>query len=215
MYIPCGGGSERGRIARTRFRFSLPPVPAPPVLAPAEMRARGYFRTSIEQAQRRLELQAAGERLIPQIEAAFAGVQLGGGLGLMDCQRRDAHGSAFAVGGYYGSDEAGDWRRIPIASLRHFRRSLKFFDAEGMRFHLPAFLIAALRGTGEAELISCLIRDTQRDQRPFALLTEPQRAAVRAALSHLGELAPGRIIRALEKAGSGFWSESNDRSEAR
>ena len=44
-------------------------------------------------------------------------------------------------------DEKQHWNTIPASDLNACNSSLSFFDSQGMRFHLPAFLLAELDGT--------------------------------------------------------------------
>jgi hypothetical protein len=78
-------------------------------------------------------------------------------------------------------DEKDDWSRITLEQLnRHYVNA--FFDAEGMRFHLPALLIADLRGEYHFDLWISLIARSQHSMNQFYLLSESQRAVVREFL---------------------------------
>ena len=57
-----------------------------------------------------------------------------------------------------------------------------FFDAEGMRFHLPAFLIADLEGTLGQEVLFHLTYIVDGAESRFDLLSSVQRDAVRELL---------------------------------
>ncbi len=88
----------------------------------------------------------SADPVIAEIEAAFSGVVLGDGVGLREGQGLDDYQPREALVSIREKDEHLDWRRIPPTELRSCESSLSFFDAEGMRFHLPAFLISDLRG---------------------------------------------------------------------
>ncbi|MFV5490320.1 DUF6714 family protein [Acinetobacter sp. ASP199] len=106
-------------------------------------------------------------------------------------------------------DEKSNWSKIPIQDLKDCHSSLSFFDAEGMRFHLPAFLIADLRGEWLFHLTFYLCRPTEQMQQ-FHLLNSAQRQAVKAYLMWISsdrdyEAQHGEIINSLN---IGYWSMS-------
>ena len=137
------------------------------------------------------------------IREAFAGVKLGDGVGLQQAQGLDDYEDDATCARYRENDEKDDWSRIPVGELNRCNSSLSFFDAEGMRFHLPAYLIADLQGAYKFGMAFCLTHLSDLRTSQFALLSEPQRSAVRAFLLHIAE-DPGyeferpHIIRALE-----------------
>ena len=127
------------------------------------------------------------ETLSDIIREAFAGVNLGNGVGLNQAQGLDDYEDAAACARYREGDEKDDWSRIPVAELNRCYSSLSFFDAEGMRFHLPAYLIADIQGTYDFGMAFCLSHSTDFDRydRYFGLLSSAQRGAVRAFLLHI------------------------------
>jgi hypothetical protein len=68
------------------------------------------------------------------IREAFAGVKLGGGVGLQQAQGFDDHEDEKTCARYRANDEKEDWSHIPAEELNRCNSSLCFFDAEGMRF---------------------------------------------------------------------------------
>jgi hypothetical protein len=86
----------------------------------------------------------ARDQVIAEIDTAFSGVTLGAGVGLHEGQGLDDYRPRNELVEVRAKDEKTDWRRIPRAELSRCYSSLSFFDAEGMRFHLPAFMIADL-----------------------------------------------------------------------
>ena len=127
------------------------------------------------------------EALFTTIRDAFTGVTLGSGVGLHEGQGLDAGGDPAVCAEYRAKDEKNDWSRIPVKELNDCHSSLSFFDAEGMRFHIPAYLIAFLRGHDLCDSYFAVIYldDYRRDQ--FRLLSPPQREAIRAFLLHLAQ----------------------------
>jgi hypothetical protein len=176
-----------------------------------EMKARGYDPATIAEAMERVRRRAEGLKLCPMIEAAFAGVTLGNGVGLEQARALDDHERPAMVAAYRTRDEQEDWRRIPAEKLCWFNDTLNFLDAEGMRFHLPAFLIADLRGELDGFGYAVESRLTCRDESmrsQFRLLSDEQRRAVRAYLLHIAD-DPDRerdradILRALDE----YWTD--------
>ncbi len=124
------------------------------------------------------------------IEAAFAGVTLGIGVGLREAQGLDDYADAKTRAAYRATDEKTDWRRIPWEELNACFSSLSFFDAEGMRFHLPAYILADLSSNYHAtDLALCLAHLSEYDIGQLALLSTEQRRAVRAYLLHAANYA--------------------------
>lgn len=66
------------------------------------------------------------QKLIKQINQAFKNVKLEDSIGLWEGQ---------------GRDEKEDWSKISVLDLYKCSSSLSFFDAKGMRFHLPQFML--------------------------------------------------------------------------
>ncbi len=79
-----------------------------------------------------------------QIAEAFSGVVLGNGIGLYEAQALDDYKTNEVVKKYRKKDEKEHWKLLHPEELQKCHSSLSFFDADGMRFHLPAFIIASL-----------------------------------------------------------------------
>jgi Family of unknown function (DUF6714) len=143
-----------------------------------------------------------------QIREAFAGVELGSGVGMMQGQGLDDYADEETLAKLRAGDEKLDWNAISAESLNRCYSSLSFFDAEGMRFHLPAIMIAQLSGTLLVDPIFQLtqIDDYQRER--FQLLSREQRSAVRAFLRTLSEDPDFQIQReAIVGAIEEYWSD--------
>jgi hypothetical protein len=156
-------------------------------LTTTEMRARGYDVDTISTEERLQQHYRAGLTLIPVIERAFAGVTLGSGVGLSEGRALDDYADAATRAACRTADEHEDWRRFTPEQLCHFNSSLSFFDQEGMRFHLPAFLITDLRGEYGFGMAFCLTYAGRPYDDQFGLLSASQRAAVRQYLLHIAE----------------------------
>jgi hypothetical protein len=131
------------------------------------------FRVMTEQEQRVLSL----------IRAAFAGVALGEGVGLRQGQGLDDYADASTLALYRVQDEKRDWTAIPTTDLDQCNSSLSFFDSEGMRFHLPAYLVADLEGkVPAAAILFHLAYLANGAHERFEKLSLAQRFAVREFL---------------------------------
>jgi hypothetical protein len=124
------------------------------------------------------------QRVMNLIRTAFAGVALGDGVGLRQGQGLDNYADARTIAAYRAQDEKRDWSAISSKDLDYCYSSLSFFDAEGMRFHLPAYLIADLEGTLKtADVLFHLVYMASGAESQFEKLSPAQRGAVRGFLS--------------------------------
>lgn len=159
------------------------------VILSDESAAEKYFREAERlrkqaEAEQQSQRLAAAQEVRHAIEVAFAGVTLEGGIGLWEAQGLDDYADAKTCAAYRANDEKDDWHRVPAEALNYCNSSLSFFDAEGMRFHLPAYLLAVLRGDYRFDITFCLTQTGDYD-RYFGLLSLDQHRAVRAFLLHI------------------------------
>ena len=122
------------------------------------------------------------QAVIDQIRAAFADVKLCDGIGLWEAQGLDDYEDEWVCKQYREKDEKEDWSKIPAETLARCHSSLSFFDAQGMRFHLPAFLIGELNGTVRMSTDFHLTALDDFMQQKYTLLNEVQRSAVESFL---------------------------------
>jgi hypothetical protein len=113
-----------------------------------------------------------------RICAAFEGVTLGRGVGLYEAQGIDDHESAEVCQQLRERDEKEDWARITPEDLNNCYSSLSFFDAEGMRFHIPAYLLADLNGEYNLDMIAEFTNWCELKRQQYSLLSTVQRDAV-------------------------------------
>ena len=171
------------------------------------MRARGYEASTIEKAEEKSKRWHLAQEVAERIRSAFSGVTLGSGVGLRQAQGIDGYEEETAVAAYRQSDEKENWSRIPPDALNECHSSLSFFDAEGMRFHLPAYLLADLNGSYKHGVAYCLTDLGELSTKQFAMLSPMQRAAVREFLEYIAEedeyaFQRPNILRALSE----YWS---------
>jgi hypothetical protein len=147
-------------------------------------------------------------RIIESVRSAFRGVELGSGIGLKQGQELDRYSGANAIAAARSSDEKHDWSRIPASDLDGCYNSLSFFDADGMRFHLPAYLVADLEGRLNADLIFTLTSVGSDFISRFDNLNDSQRNAVRQYLTLKIAEDPGdEFSRSMiEKALQAYWT---------
>jgi hypothetical protein len=82
--------------------------------------------------------------VITEIRLAFSGVALGNGIGLWEAQAIDDYESKEIQMKNREKDEKEDWSALSFDDLQRCHSSLSFFDSDGMRFHLPAYIIASI-----------------------------------------------------------------------
>ena len=123
------------------------------------------------------------QRVSNLIRTAFAGVTLGEGVGLRQGRGLDDYADERTLASYRAQDEKDDWSAISIEDLNRYHSSLPFFDPEGMRFHLPAYLLADLEHALKiADVLFPLVYLADGAQSRFQALSGAQRDAVREFL---------------------------------
>jgi hypothetical protein len=152
--------------------------------------------------------------LIAEITKAFAGVTLEDGIGLKEAQALDDYADKQTQQRYRQEDEKNDWSTIPFERLERCDSSLCFFDAKGMRFHLPAFIIAQLndRNIDVVGLLTYFWYDDKQIylNNSFGILSAEQRTAVCNFMSALFT-DPDDIYKndtEIQKAIACFWNKS-------
>jgi hypothetical protein len=171
----------------------------------ADMTERGFDRSVLAEQRALFERGQVAERIKADVRAAFAGVTLGEGIGLLEAQAIDDYKSNAERAASRTKDEKDDWSAIDVDSLNRCYSSLHFFDAEGLRFHLPAYLIAELEGNFGFDLHWTLCHSTAGEER-FTLLSEPQRKGVVEFLQFVCDEPDYQSDRPLiEAALAGYW----------
>ena len=149
-----------------------------------EMKARGYERETIDRALEESKRWHEAESIRISIRKAFSGIKLGSGVGLYQAQGIDDYEEADTCAAYRANDEKEDWSRISAKALNECNSSLSFFDDEGMRFHLPAYLLGDLNGSYEYGMAFVLTQASSREEQ-FGLLNKEQRETVRTYLKFI------------------------------
>ncbi|NHN37332.1 DUF1841 family protein [Pseudomaricurvus alcaniphilus] len=111
------------------------------------------------------------------ITSAFLGVRLGKGIGLWEAQAIDDYETKEVQTANRERDQKQDWRLLDYGDLQRCHSSLSFFDADGMRFHLPAFIIGSIRNEVDDPLFH-LIQLDEYSISKLQILSNIQRKSV-------------------------------------
>lgn len=149
------------------------------------MRSHGFDLEIIRLAEFQKNLTLDADKLCDQVSKAFDGVTLGSGVGLFEGQAIDDYETDDVRYEKREKDEKKSWRNIEVKHLNACHSSLSFFDSLGMRFHLPAFIIADLQGQFDMGLEFTLAYLEERNREKFGLLILQQRQIVREYLQFL------------------------------
>lgn len=133
---------------------------------------------------------ARKEKVIAKIREAFRGVTLGNGVGLFEGEESDTGASRSMLKPIREKDEKDNWERISVQDLNNCRDSLYFMDAEGMRFHLPACMIAELEGTYHHDIAFHLTDLDDHRKSKLAALSKEQWEAVHEFISYTRDTSP-------------------------
>src|SRR5690349_15523979 len=88
---------------------------------------------------------SADDRLVAQIEAAFANVALEDGVSLHMAEYNDSGGTSHNFAELAKTDERDDWHRVITPALQSFGNTFYFTDLKGLRFYIPAYMIWTIR----------------------------------------------------------------------
>lgn len=171
-----------------------------------EMKARGFDPSVIAEAVVLLERGQQAQQLKAAVRKAFAGVTLGTGTGLYEAQGLDDYADEKTCAAYREKDQKDDWSAIDPDELNRCNSSLSFFDAQGMQFHLPAYLIADLDGLYGYDLAFHLTQSILFEEK-FALLNAAQRAVIREYLQFIEQDEEHKFDRDhIHRALEGYWA---------
>ena len=145
--------------------------------------------------------------LISKISEAFKDVTLEDGIGLSEANAIDDYKDEQFRMECKKKDEKFNWNAISSALLNEFYCSLSFFDAKGMRFHLPAFMIAEIKDEYKFGLSFPFTMLSDYSKSQFALLSKNQRSVVKLFLEYLLEHPNYEFEKPdIEKAIENYWS---------
>lgn len=133
------------------------------------------------------KIDAARDAVIASIVAAFVGVGRGDGVTLHEADVIDGYGSDEMRREARKLDPETRWQDVPEADIEHYHWALSFFDAEGFRYYIPAYMTWTLRYAETSDSISAdytiyaFTHTPPNDDRQFALLDNVQRRAIVAS----------------------------------
>jgi hypothetical protein len=119
------------------------------------------------------------------IKEAFNGVVLEGVIGIREANAIDDYKDELFREECKKNDEKENWDMITSSEMNKYNSALSFFDAKGMRFHLPAFMLAEIEGEYKWGMSFVLTNLSDYSKSQFALLNKKQREAVRLFLEYL------------------------------
>ena len=174
----------------------------------AGMTNNGENQESIDSA---VAINIKAEELIVIITNAFSGVTLEDGIGLDEAQAIDDYKTLDERAEKRSNDEKECWSNISFSELNRCNSSLCFFDCNGMRFYLPAYMIADIKNEFMFELMFSLTNLNDYSKSQFSSFSINQREAVRCFLNYVYE-CPGDSYydESIVDALLGFWCESED-----
>jgi len=145
--------------------------------------------------------------LISQITSAFKDVKLEEGIGLSEADAIDSYKDEQFRDQCRSNDEKDHWDAIPSSALNENYTSLSFFDNKSMRFHLPAFMIAEIKGEYRFGMSFALTHLSDHTRSQFILLSKTQREVVRSFIEYLSEQPDYDFEKPMIKAAiENYWS---------
>ena len=118
------------------------------------------------------------EYIKSEITSAFKNVKLGDGIGLWEAQAIDGYESAENRKLARSKDEKVNWLLIPENELSQCDSSLSFFDAQGMLFHIPAFILSELNGNEHVDPLYNLTTLAISNPDVFGLFNSEQKSSI-------------------------------------
>lgn len=154
------------------------------------------------------------QQLLDTIDRAFRGVELGEGVSLHETVLIDLYEGPEARQEARVMDEKHDWRKlVGDPALVQLGFALCFYDATGLRFHLPVYLSLAvtdfdLREDAGDVLESLMFQLTnlcEYNLERFSILDSPQRRCVKDVLVYLRDEYELESLE-LDEAIAGYWN---------
>jgi hypothetical protein len=157
-----------------------------------------------------------GSAIVAEIEAAFAGVQLDGGISLKQTQVIDNYGRDCTSEQFTAlprSEVTDDWKRIPVSMLDE-ADSLAHLDDRGVKYYIPALMLRLLDNYDPGSMmtigtLSILYPRTESGEYVLSLLTDPQKRAIARFMKELPMLVglEGEDITIVDRAFRNYWSK--------
>jgi hypothetical protein len=142
------------------------------------LKKEGFDLWTISQWEHWLTKNEELEAAIRRVEQAFESTRLDQGIGLREANAMDDYANYFERKVQRQHDEHTCWRKISIDSLNKYHVAWCYFDASGVLFHLPAYLIADLNGDLDQAFVDYLIGGQFDSTGWIALLSDSQAQAI-------------------------------------
>lgn len=148
------------------------------------------------------------DNLISLITEAFKGVKLEDGIGLSEAEAMDNYANDKERSKCRENDEKNYWSAISSEELNRNNCSLSYFDAKGMRFHLPAFMLAEINREYRFNLLFTFTNRSEHTRKQFSLLNVQQRETVKLFLEYISELPDYKFDKEeICEAINNYWSK--------
>ncbi len=159
---------------------------------PGEARAPDWLPMAAREA-------ADTEAAIQLIDDAFGHLRRGDGMRVYEAELADDYGQESERNAPRKHDTYQSWHGIDDDVISTFYSVLSFFDPEGFRFHLPAYMTWTLKNYADADsntpssTIFALMRYGRGDElrgwqdTRYEVFDQPQRAAIAAFLRAIGD----------------------------
>ena len=134
--------------------------------------------------------------LVAEIHAAFGQARLGDGLSLHQAWAMELLQPPEDVLAARALDTEQRWQDIPDDKVEEFHFALTFMDPEGLRFHLPRFMVFSLEHPGldspavDAAVYACDFGDESMEQevlKQFNAMSRRQMRMIAKFLMHVAE----------------------------
>lgn len=152
--------------------------------------------------------------LIRDVERAFADVSRGGGITIHEARLLDDvyHPTAEQLEAARSQDSEESWKEVPPNVVNKLSDTMPFFDAEGRRYYLPAFITFVLdppdafdeSAAAGGVVYTLLSVDVHREE--FDRYTTDQKNVLARFLQHMLEDDDWALDETMQAAFSDYWS---------
>ena len=148
------------------------------------------------------------DEVIQKIDNAFSDVILEGGIGLLQAQAIDDYLPKEEQDKQRQKDEKLNWKSISFNDLQRYHSSLSFFDAAGMKFHLPAYIIGSIKGELDDPIFHLTILDTYAESKLVTLNLNQKKSIIEYLNWCLTQEEFEYETEDIEKALKEYWQKS-------
>ena len=169
----------------------------------SEMKTNGYESKTIKEAQ---NINLPADILISKIIETFKDVKLKGGVGLNEAQGLDDYADKETLIELNRKDEKDNWQKIPSKELNRCHSSLSFFDQNGMRFHLPAYMIVDIKDEYDFDMAFHLIDLSNYSREQLSALLPKEKKVISLFLEYIYDKEEYRYNKSeIQKSLETYW----------